>query len=104
MKNIGDGYWAYNGCDVYLAEHPKLLGKYEIYKGCDFIQRAYSLKEAKQIIIDKFGKMSGGKIINSGNKHKYGEQTKTVAFRCPLSKVDELKLVVYSKLSEWSLK
>ena len=40
----------------------------------------------------------------SGAKPKYSEQTKTVAFRCPLSKVDELKLVVKSKLSEWSVK
>lgn len=104
IKNIGEGYWNYNGCDIYLAEHPKLSGKYEIYKGCDFIQRAYSLKEAKQIIIDKFGKMSGGKRTNSGNKPKYNEETKTVAFRCPLSKVDELKLIVKSKLSEWSVK
>lgn len=50
MKTIGDGYWNYNGCDVYLAEHPKLIGKYEIYKGFDFIKRAHTLKEVKQII------------------------------------------------------
>jgi hypothetical protein len=104
MKNIGEGYWNYNGCDVYLAEHPKLQGKYEIYKGCDFVSRAYNLKEAKQIIIEKFGKMSGGIRANSGNKPKYSEQTKTVAFRCPMSKVDELKLIVKSKLSEWLVK
>ena len=46
----------------------------------------------------------GGKRKNAGAKPKYSEQTKTVAFRCPLSKVDELKLVVKSKLSEWSVK
>jgi hypothetical protein len=44
----------------------------------------------------------GGTRQGSGAKPKYSEQTKTVAFRCPLSKVDELKLVVKSKLSEWS--
>jgi hypothetical protein len=44
----------------------------------------------------------GGTRKGSGAKPKYNEQTKTVAFRCPLSKVDELKLVVKSKLSEWS--
>ena len=104
MKNIGDGYWDYNGCDVYLTEHPKLKGKYEIYKGCDFISRAYNLKEAKQIIIEKFGKMSGGKRLNSGNKPKYNEQTKTVAFRCPLSKVEEFKDYGNAKLAEWSVK
>jgi len=46
----------------------------------------------------------GGTRQGSGAKPKYNEETKTVAFRCPLSKVDELKIVVKSKLSEWSLK
>jgi hypothetical protein len=46
----------------------------------------------------------GGKRTGSGQKLKYNEETKTVAFRCPISKVDELKLVVKSKLSEWLVK
>jgi len=46
----------------------------------------------------------GGTRKGSGAKHKYLEQTKTVAFRCPMSKVDELKIIVKSKLSEWSVK
>jgi len=46
----------------------------------------------------------GGTRKGSGAKPKYSEQTKTVAFRCPLSKVDELKIIVKSKLSEWSVK
>ena len=46
----------------------------------------------------------GGTRQGSGAKPKYNEQTKTVAFRCPMSKVDELKLIVKSKLSEWSVK
>jgi len=46
----------------------------------------------------------GGSRKNAGAKPKYNEETKTVAFRCPLSKVDELKIVVKSKLSEWSVK
>ena len=46
----------------------------------------------------------GGKRKNAGAKPKYNEETKPVAFRCPLSKVDELKLIVKSKLSEWSVK
>ena len=46
----------------------------------------------------------GGTRQGSGAKPKYNEQTKTVAFRCPLSKVDELKLVINSKLSEWLVK
>ena len=46
----------------------------------------------------------GGTRQGSGAKPKYLEQTKTIAFRCPLSKVDEMKLIVKSKLSEWSAK
>ena len=44
----------------------------------------------------------GGTRQGSGAKPKYLEQTKTIAFRCPISKVDELKIIVKSKLSEWS--
>lgn len=46
----------------------------------------------------------GGTRKGAGAKPKYFEQTKTVAFRCPLSKVDELKTIVKSKLLEWSVK
>lgn len=46
----------------------------------------------------------GGTRKGSGAKAKYNEETKTVAFRCPMSKVDELKIIVKSKLSEWSVK
>jgi len=46
----------------------------------------------------------GGTRRNAGAKPKYNEQTKTVAFRCPMSKVDELKIVVKSKLSDWLVK
>lgn len=46
----------------------------------------------------------GGTRKNAGAKPKYNEETKTVAFRCPISKVDELKLIVKDKLSEWSVK
>jgi len=57
-----------------------------------------NLKKSKKL------KGSGGKREGSGAKPKYNEETKTVAFRCPLSKVDELKIIVKSKLSEWSVK
>ena len=57
-----------------------------------------SLKKLKKL------KGSGGKRIGSGAKPKYNEKTKTFAFRCPLSKIEELKLYVKSKLSEWSVK
>jgi len=43
----------------------------------------------------------GGNRQGSGAKRKYSESTKTIAFRCPESKVDELKKMVKSKLSEW---
>lgn len=45
----------------------------------------------------------GGTRQGSGAKPKYNEQTKTVAFRCPISKVDEIKLLVKLMLSEWSV-
>jgi hypothetical protein len=35
-------------------------------------------------------------------KSKYNEPTKMVNFRCPISKIDELKLCVKAKLLEWS--
>lgn len=44
----------------------------------------------------------GGKRKNAGRKSAFSEPTKTVSFRCPLSKIDELKLYVTTKLSEWS--
>jgi hypothetical protein len=46
----------------------------------------------------------GGTRQGSGAKPKYSEQTKTVAFRCPFSKIDELKFIAKSKLSEWLVK
>ena len=46
----------------------------------------------------------GGTRKGSGAKPKYNEPTKTVAFRCPLSKIEELKTIVKSQLSEWSIK
>ena len=45
----------------------------------------------------------GGKRKNAGAKPKYSELTKTVAFRCPLSKVDELKKIINAKLNEYKL-
>ncbi len=48
--------------------------------------------------------LRGGKRKGAGRKSPFSEPTKTIAFRCPLSKVDELKIIVKSKLSEWSVK
>lgn len=45
----------------------------------------------------------GGARINAGAKPKYNEPTETVSFRCPSSKVQELKNIIKSKLAEWEL-
>jgi hypothetical protein len=58
----------------------------------------------KEYILKKLKDKRGGIRKNAGAKPKYSEETKTVAFRCPLSKVDELKIIVKSKLLEWSVK
>ena len=42
-----------------------------------------------------------GKRTGSGQKLKYNEETKTVAFRCPISKVEKLKEILNAQLSEW---
>jgi len=46
----------------------------------------------------------GGTRTNSGPKRKYNEQTKMVAFRCPISKIDELKKLVNDQLDKWNVK
>ena len=43
----------------------------------------------------------GGTRKNAGAKPKYSEQTTTIAFRCPISKVDELKSIIKTKLNDW---
>jgi len=48
-------------------------------------------------------KKSGGTRKGSGAKPKYNEPTTTIAFRVPVSKVDEVKDMVNNKLSEWSI-
>lgn len=42
-----------------------------------------------------------GKIPNSGRKNKFGEPTKTISFRCPLSKLQEMELLINAKLQEY---
>lgn len=46
----------------------------------------------------------GGTRANSGPKRKYNEQTKMVAFRCPVSKIEELKNMVNDQLDKWNVK
>jgi hypothetical protein len=45
----------------------------------------------------------GGKRKGAGRKSPFSEPTKTVSFRCPLSKTEELKEYVNAKLSEWAV-
>jgi hypothetical protein len=75
-------------------------------KGYGYPKQRHSLRYQVDFIYEilPYTIKKGGKRENSGAKPKYSEQTKTVAFRCPMSKVDELKLIVKSKLSEWSVK
>lgn len=44
----------------------------------------------------------GGSGRGQGRIPKFKEETKTVSFRCPLSKEVELKVYVQVKLAEWS--
>jgi hypothetical protein len=46
---------------------------------------------------------AGGKRQGSGRKPKFSEPTKPVAFKCPISKVNEFKGYGNAKLSEWSV-
>ena len=75
-------------------------------KGYGYPKQRHSVKYQADFIYEILPDIikKGGKREGSGAKPKYSEQTKTVAFRCPTSKIDELKLVVKSKLSEWSVK
>ena len=45
-------------------------------------------------------KPHGGKRENSGRKPKYDEETVTIAFRVPKSKVSEIKELVKSHLKK----
>jgi hypothetical protein len=46
----------------------------------------------------------GGKRPFSGAPKKYGEPTKTVAFRVPASKVNDIKSLIQSKLKDYECK
>jgi len=73
-----------------------------VYSGQNNEDTEKQLEELKILMNKK--ETRGGTRQGSGAKPKYNEETKTVAFRCPLSKVDELKIIVKSKLTEWSVK
>ncbi len=43
----------------------------------------------------------GGARKGSGAKPKYNEKTTTIAFRVPISKVDEVKEIIKNKQTQW---
>lgn len=43
----------------------------------------------------------GGLRKGSGAKPQYSEPTTTIAFRVPVSKVNEIRKIVKTKLNEW---
>jgi hypothetical protein len=43
-------------------------------------------------------KKSGGPRPNAGAKKKYGEETKNVTFRIPISLISEIREVVYREI------
>ena len=54
MRYVDFEQWQHKKYDIFLyGEHPKLYGKYEIYKDECFIERAATLKEAKEIIDER---------------------------------------------------
>lgn len=44
----------------------------------------------------------GGAGRGQGRHLKYGEETKNVTFRCPVSKIEQLKKLVNDVLAGWS--
>jgi len=43
----------------------------------------------------------GGARQGSGAKAKYNEKTTTIAFRVPISKVEEVKVLIKNKQTQW---
>ena len=46
----------------------------------------------------------GGSRKGSGAKPKYGEKTKTIAFRVPMSKLEHVKNTIKTLLDGWAIK
>ncbi len=44
----------------------------------------------------------GGSGRGQGRHLKYGEETKNISFRCPVSKIEQLKKLVNDALAGWS--
>ncbi len=51
-KQIEVGAWLYKGCFIQESEHPKLIGKYEVFKNDEpqtDVGRCYTFTEAKRL-------------------------------------------------------
>jgi len=49
-RQIEVGEWLYKGCFIQVSEHPKLTGKYEVFKNDkpqSHVGRCYTFTEAK---------------------------------------------------------
>ena len=52
LRQIEIGEWLYCGCFIQDSTHPKLLGKYEVFKNNKYqehVGRCYTFLEAKKI-------------------------------------------------------
>ena len=58
-------------------------------------------KEDKDV---RHKKTRGGSRKGSGAKPKYGEKTKTIAFRVPMSKIEHVKNTIKTLLDGWAIK
>lgn len=43
----------------------------------------------------------GGKRKGAGRKSSYGEPTKVISFRCPISKINEFESMINSLKKSW---
>ena len=44
----------------------------------------------------------GGANRNQGRRQKYGEETEQLSFRCPKSRVKEMKAIINAQLKTWA--
>jgi hypothetical protein len=86
-----------------LCDELELLG-WTFDFGLDCIP--FNLRLKDKVIVAKPKKVKkpkprGGVRPGAGPKAKYTEEAIVISFRCPISKADELKLMVKSKLKEY---
>ena len=55
----------------------------------------------KQVVKEAAKKKRGGKRAGSGRKKKYGEATRTVAVRIPISRFEDFVAAVKQLLENW---